>query len=185
MPLTSALRLTVASTLLLALLPGCSRQTAEEKGIELATSKIDMAKGIGETMEKKGEAAGEAVFGGIGTVLRGAEKGIEKNGRQIAADASLAAAGLSVPTVNIAGVGEKGKNHGFDVYVLADKPAKGTLRAIAYNVAGKEMGRAKVDIQRDADDAKYTLMQFEEQVELSNVHKLAFQFKPDATVASK
>lgn len=51
----------------------CSRQTAEEKGKEPATEKIDMAKGIGDVLQEKGTAAAESVTSGMGKVLHGLE----------------------------------------------------------------------------------------------------------------
>lgn len=82
----------LALSITLAAMTACSSQTAEEKGKELATSKIDVAKGIGDAMQEKGEAAGEAVTHGVGKIIKGFEKGVSKSGRAISADASLGAA---------------------------------------------------------------------------------------------
>lgn len=49
-------------------LVACSKQTAEEKAKEMATEKVDMAKGIGDVLQEKGTAAAESVTSGMGKV---------------------------------------------------------------------------------------------------------------------
>lgn len=176
---------TIAALSALTLLSACSRQSAEEKALAMATEKIDIAKGVGDAMEKKGEAASEAVFTGLGKVYNGAAKGIAKSGREIVSDPSLRAAGLSISNVQDAQAGAEGKTHSLDVYVMATAAAKGKLRAYAYDVSGKEIGRASAELSRDADDAKYVLVPFDDQVHLEAIKKLTFQFKSEEKLASK
>ncbi len=165
-------------------LVACSNKTAEEKGTEMATEKLDTATGIGKALEEKGTAAGESVVTGLGKVMKGMEKGVNKSGRAIVADPSVDKASLKITTVNDAPVTAKHK-HGIDVYVLAEAPANGKLRVLAYDVMDKEIGRASVQLAREADEAKYQHIELDEQVNLSAISKLVFDFKPSAVLAAK
>jgi hypothetical protein len=137
-----------------ALLAACSNQTAEEKGRELATAKLDAAKGVA------------------------------KSGRQVVADPSVASAGLDISTVQNARPGPDGLQQGLDTYIVAARPAKGQLRVYAYDVLEKEIGRASVSIERDADEAQYTFIPMDKQVALHSIGKLVFKYEA-AQLAAK
>jgi hypothetical protein len=166
-----------AACLVLMALSACSQKTAQEKGVELATVKLDMATGVGDALQAKGSQAGEAVAGGVGTVIRGVERGVLKSGRTVVADPTLAAAGLKITKVQDTTAGND-KAHGLDAYVIAESPASGTLRVLVLDAMDKEIGRANVRIVRSADEAKYETVPFDPQVDLSAVRKVAFVFKP-------
>ncbi len=175
-----------AAALALASITACSQKTAEEKGAELATEKLDMAKGMGDALAKKGEAAGEAVVGGLGTVVKGIEKGAVKSGRRLASDDSVKAAGLQITKVQDAQVDpEKKTSHGLDVYVVADKDAQGKLKVQVFDALDQEVGRTSVDLKRAADEGKFINVPLEEQLNLSQISKVSFQFKPDEAVSTK
>lgn len=175
---TTALILTLVSTLIF--LPGCTRKSAEEKGVAMATEKLDMAKGMGDAMTRKGESAGEAIVTGIGKVFHGAEKGIANSGRIIVPDASLGTAGLSVTTVQDAGGGDDAKSpHGLNAYVVGATAARGTMRVVVYNVVGNEIGRARIYLTRDADEAGYVFFPLDRLVRKQDIDKLVFRFEPD------
>lgn len=157
-------------------LSACSRQTAQEKGTEMATEKLDIAIGVGDALQTKGAAAGESVAAGVGTVIKGLERGVLKSGREIVADKSLQAAGLSITRVQEAAPGDK-PTHGFDAYVIASAPAAGTLRMLAFDALGKEIGRASVKVELGADASSYLSFPLAPQVSLGLVSKVAFAFQ--------
>ena len=164
---------------------GCSRQSAEEKGKELATDKIDTAKGIGVAMQEKGEAASEALASGVGKVFRGIEKGVIKSGRTVATDASVDTAGLKITTVQNAADNKEGAVHGLDVYILSTAEANGKLRVTMFDVMDKEVGRTSVDLKKSADEGKYHTIPLDAQLQLGAISKVAFEFKPVVAAPKK
>ncbi len=164
----------------------CSRQTAEEKGKELATEKIDMVKGIGGALEDKGGAAAESVASGVGNVVKGLGKGIEKSSRSIVVAPSVEQAGLQITKVQeprtLAGPDAL---HGLEAYVVANAQARGTLRVIVYDLLDKEIGRTRVELVRDADEGKYLAIPLDKEISLSAIAKISFEFLPVSPQAAK
>ena len=177
--------LTIAALSAVTLLSACSRENAEERGMAMATEKIDIVKGMGEAMERKGEAAGEAVFTGMGKVFNGAARGLAKSGREIVLEPSMHAAGLTVSTVQETPAEAEAPKNTLNAYVIATAAARGQLRAHAYDVSGKEIGRASVYLSREAGEARYLLVPFDEQMHLEHIRKITFQFKSEEKMASK
>jgi hypothetical protein len=163
------------------ILAGCSRQSAQEKGAEMASTKIDMVAGVGEAMQAKGGKAGELVAAGVGTIFHGVERGAMQSGRAIAADSTLKMAGLSITKVQDATAKEGNVPHAFDVYVIATPPAAGTLRMFVYDALGGEIGRSQARVDLATDAAKYHTFALDPQVELSAVRKLSFTFAADGS----
>jgi hypothetical protein len=168
----------IGACVALAALSACSSKTAVEKGEELATTKLDMATGVGNALQAKGAEAGESVVGGVGTVIRGMERGVMKSGRSIVLDPALVAAGLKVTKVQDAAVDESDKPHGLDAYVVSASAVSGTLRVLMFDAMDNEIGRASVKIDRNADEAKYETLPLDPQVDQSAIRKVAFVFKP-------
>ncbi len=164
----------------------CSRQTAEEKGRELATEKIDLVKGIGSALEAKGGGAAEAVAGGVGTVVKGLGKGMEKSGRTIVVAPSVEQAGLQITKVQEAtAAGDRAAYHGLEVYIVANADAQGKLRVIVYDLLDKEIGRARVDLERAAEEGKYLAVPLDQQISLGSIAKVAFEFQSSPPAARK
>lgn len=174
-----------ASLIAIGTLTACDDRTAEQKGADMATEKVDMAKGIGDALEKKGGAAGEAVVTGLGTVVKGFEKGVSKSGRTIEADDSVTKAGLKITRVQDAPRDAESKKQGLDLYVVGDAEARGKLRVLMLDVMGNEIARATVDLVRSADEAKYQRIELDELVSMSAISKLTISFKPGEVVAKK
>ncbi len=183
MPTVPHLTLIAGFTALFAI-AGCSQKTAEEKGAEMATEKLDVAKGIGGAMEAKGAQAGEAVVAGVGTVFKGFEQGTNKLRAGVVADDSLAKSGLKITRMQPSGAETYDNVHALDLYVIADAPAKGKLRVLAMDVSGNEIGRSTVALEREGDEAKYLKVDFDEQVKLANLGKVMVSYKP-VEVAAK
>lgn len=170
---------------LLAALAACDDRTAEEKGAAMASEKIGMAQGIGDALEAKGGKASEALTTGIGSVFKGIEKGVDKSGRSIAVDDTLAQAGLKITTVQNALADDKHTTHGLDLYVVADANVRGKLRVLAFDSLDREIGRANVELVRAADEANYLRVPMGEQVSLSSISKVTVSFRSGDTIAKK
>jgi hypothetical protein len=161
------------------LLSACDNRTAEQKGADMAGEKLDVATGIGNALGKKGEAAGEAVASGVGKVFSGVDVGINKSsGRKIAADESLAKAGLKVTKVQDSVPTEKDKSQGLELYVVADAAAKGKLKVVAFDVLDNEIARTSIDLVRAEDQGEFQKVKLDERVMLSAISKVAISFKP-------
>lgn len=169
-----------------ATLSACSRQTAEEKGKELAMEKIDLVKGIGGALEDKGGAAAESVASGVGNVVKGLGKGIEKSSRSIVVTPSVEQAGLQITRVQEPQVSAGSPaHHGLEAYVVANAQARGTLRVIVYDLLDKEIGRTRVELVRDADEGKYLAIPLDKEVRLGAIARVSFEFQPHSPQAAK
>lgn len=162
-------------------LAACSSKTAQEKGAEMATTKLDMATGIGDTLQAKGGQAGESVLGGIGALAKGMERGWMKSGRSIVVDPTLAAAGLTVTKIQDADAGGAREAHGLSAYVVSTLPVKGTLRVLVFDAMNQEIGRTSVQLDRGADEAKYEILALDAEIKQFEIRKVAFAFKPAAS----
>lgn len=174
--------LIAASMVALTALAGCDSRTAEEKGKDLATEKLDVATGIGNALEEKGSKASETIVTGLGNVVKGFEKGVNKSGRAIVNTDSLTKAGLQITKVQDVIATEKEKP-AIEVYVLSENDSEGKLRVIMHDVMDKEIGRASVQLSSKADDGKYQRIEVDKQLDRSAIAKLTFDFKPSAVLA--
>ena len=169
-----------ALTVLIAALTGCSQQTAEEKGAALATEKIDLVKGVGSALEDKGAQAAESLTSGLGKVVQGVEKGIEKSGRALVVEPGVAQAGLQVTKVQNLTLGSEG-NHGLEAHVVSSQPCEGTLVIKVFDAMEREIGRSRVALQRPADDAGYVAIPLDAQVPLASITKVVVNFQQKST----
>lgn len=170
-------------------LAGCDDRTAEQKGKDLATEKLDVATGIGTALEQKGSTASEAVVTGLGNVMKGMEKGVNKSGRKLVSDESVTKAGLKITKAQDAPSepveeGKKASGPALDVYIVGDADAEGKLRVIMYDVMDQEIGRASVQLSRKADEGKYQRIELDPQLERTAISRLNFDFKPSAILAA-
>lgn len=175
--------------LALGALAGCDDRTAEQKGKDLATEKLDVATGIGTALEQKGSTASEAVVTGLGNVMKGMEKGVNKSGRKLVLEESVTKAGLKITKVQDAPFepveeGKKAAAPALDVYIVADADADGKLRVLMYDVMDQEIGRASVQVARKADEGKYQRIELDPQLERTAIARLNFDFKPSAVLAA-
>jgi hypothetical protein len=162
----------------LGLLSACDKRTAQEKGNDLATEKLDVATGIGNALEKSGGEAGQAVATGLGKVINGVDVGINKSsGRKIAADDSIAKAGLKITKVQDSLPTEKDKAQGLELYIVADAAAKGKLKVVAFDVLDNEIARTSIDLVRAEDQGEFQKVKLDERVMLSAISKVAVSFK--------
>lgn len=167
----------------LAALTGCDSRTAEEKGKALATEKLDVATGIGSALEEKGSKAGESLVTGLGNVVKGFEKGVNKSGRTLVSEESVTKAGLQITKVQDA-VAAADEKPAIEVYILSQADAEGKLRVIMQDVMDKEIGRASIQLSRKADDGKYQRIEVDPQLDRSAISKLVFSFTPGAVLTA-
>jgi hypothetical protein len=168
-------------------LAGCSRQSAEDKAKEMATEKVDMAKGVGDVLQDKGTAAAESVATGVGKVLKGVERGFEKSGRTVALSEGARQAGLQATKVQLADASVAGASqadaaptHAIEVYVLTERDAAGALKAKVFNALDQEIGRARQAFQQGADEGRYVRIALDPQLDLQAISRVELDFVPEA-----
>ncbi len=173
-----ALRVFVRGLVVVLAITGCSRQTAEEKGKELATEKIDMVKGIGDALQEKGSEAAKSVAHGAGNVLQGANTGLEEafEWKIVQADA-MSKNGLTISRVQHGKPGEKSSKT-VDIYVVANADANGSLSMVAYDVAKREVVRTKIDLKMGAKDGRYETLELDERTDLGAIREVSFDYQP-------
>jgi len=174
-----------AACLLAAALCACSSKSAEEKGADLAGEKIDMVAGIGNALTDKGGKAADSIASGVGTVMKGVERGALKVGRKLDIDPSLARAGLAVSRVQDGTEAGNGAAHGLLAYVIASTRAEGSLRMFAYDALGREIGRSSVPVAYGGDDAGYVALSLDKNVALGDVVAVGFKYVPGKQLAAK
>ena len=176
-------------------LAACSRQSAEEKGKEMATEKVDMAKGIGDVLQDKGTAAAESVTAGMGKVLKGVERGVEKSGRYVTLSEAASQAGLQATKVQLvdssvasvdgasaseASQGDSSGAHGVEVYLVAERDVAGSLKVKVFNSLDQEIGRSRVTLKQGVDEGRYVRIPLDRQIELQAIHRVDLDFVPSA-----
>jgi len=174
-----------AACLVAAVLCACSSKSAEEKGADMAGEKIDMVAGIGNALTDKGGKAAESIASGVGTVVKGVERGALKVGRKLDIDPSLARAGLAVSRVQDGTEAGNGAAHGLLAYVIASTRAEGSLRMFAYDALGREIGRSSVPVAYGGDDASYVALALDKNVALGDVVAVGFKYVPGKQLAAK
>jgi len=168
---TQALVITVALGVLAAS-PGCKKtreemiQEAEDKGRELTEKKAGIVKGVGDGLQGEGKKASESVAKGASGVLKSGMQGAKAGFVELSVTASeqLASAGIKVERASIVNDPKEtdpGKrNRLVTAYLVLDKPFKGKITMIAKDSAGKELGRAKADVDEDEATGKNFLFAF-------------------------
>lgn len=172
------------------LVSACSSKTAEEKGKELATEKVDIAKGIGDALQEKGSVAAESVTTGVGKVINGITRGVEKSGRTAILTSNAQQAGLQVtkvqlPDLSLASSSTSSGTHtapadsnAINIYVLTSKQTTGTLKIKVFNTLGQEIGRSKIALAQGEDEAHYLTIPLDSHVDLEAISKVEVDFAP-------
>jgi hypothetical protein len=133
----------IAALSALALLAGCGdRPTSKDIGAAVSDSVVDFASGFGQRIDEKMQT-------------------------EMDIDPTLASNGLQITF----GKGRAMGTNQATVYVLADKPFKGSFLFKALDKSGVEIGRAQTDAELKAGDAQYVDVQFPSQMDSSLVRK--------------
>jgi hypothetical protein len=160
--------LTVAAAAALAL-GGCRSETKEERLQEAedaarfkAEEKSRMAKGIGEGLQGAGKEGAQALSKGVGAVYRGTVKGLDQGVVMVtvAAAPNLASSGMRIERAGRRATPEGG---GVTVYLVHDAAFAGTLMLRALD-EGREVGRARATVKKEAGEAGYVDFVFDERV---------------------
>lgn len=167
------------------LLTACSRQTAEEKGRELASDKIDMVKGVGDVLGEKGSAAAESVAGGLGKVVNGLGKGLEKSGRAVALSPSVTEAHIQITKVQDARPTADKSEHGLEAYVLSGTNVDGQLRVKLHDLLDREIGRTQVAVKQAAEEGHYVSIPLDTQISLADIARVTFDYVATPSTAKK
>jgi hypothetical protein len=164
---------------------GCSRQTAEEKGKELATSKIDLVKGVGDAIKDKGGAAAESVAQGAGVLLQGAGKGLDKALEwKITLGPGMGSSGLTITRMHQASTPADGSTKSVDAYVAAKQDAQGIMLVTAFDANQNELARVRTEIKISAQDARYETLKLDDRTDVGAIRSVTVDFTPKVAVAS-
>lgn len=129
--------------------------------------------GGSELAKGAGEAVGQATvdFG------KGVGSGVDKS-MEVTTELAVAAQGLGLSTTTSKLLSLD--QHGIAVYFIAEQATKTKLLAKALNEAGQEVGRASVEVEFAADDAKYVEFVFDGHVDLQLVDKFVIETREPA-----
>jgi hypothetical protein len=139
-----AMRLIGAVLVVLMACAGCKDEAgsiAQSAGSKVGETLTDFASGVGEGVDRQLEVT------------------VEPSER-------FAEFGLSQTVAK-----SRGLKQGISVYFIAEKPFNGRMIAKAFNAAGVEIGRSKVDVTFDADDAKYVSFDFDTEMDSQLVER--------------
>jgi hypothetical protein len=153
-------------------------QAAENEGNLLVATKAKLLKGAAEAVKKEGKEAAETLAESTGEVVKGLGAGIEKGYKEVKLEAheSLAPQGL---TVTRAARGEEGTAaNTITVYMSFEKAWSGTVELRAYDVAGREVGRAKTELAEKASNARYVDFRFDPRTPLLTATKFDVRATP-------
>ncbi len=136
--------------------------------------------GCGKDKDKNEDSAAKNAGAKVGEAVTefatGMGKGIDK---KMTVNAELSAGlkekGISMTIAKGSGLDHASK--GISVYLIAAKPLKAKLIAKAMNEAGQEIGRSVVDVNFVADDAKYIIFKFHEEMDTQLVKKYFIDIK--------
>ena len=177
----------LCSLLPLALL-ACQKKTAEERGADAANEKIGYVQGIGNALQTKGQDAAHALGAGVGQVAKGTGGGLEAGFAEFAVRLAPSATqkglkinnarrnGESSPIVDekSSAVTEGGKV--VTAYLLAGSTLiKTKVRLLALDKTDKELGRASVNLELAAGDAKYVDFKFDSRTPLNEVSTVVLE----------
>jgi hypothetical protein len=173
--MTKWVNLTAAAVAALGLAaPGCKRKTKEEllqaaeDKSRFETEKVArQAEGIGEGLQGAGKKGAESLSKGVGDVFRGTAQGFDASLAAVTVKpgAGLAEAGLQIDRA----ARRPGEAPTITAYVVGGKPFAGTLLLRALDDAGREVGRARAEVEQDADEAGYVDFAFDPRAPLTAV----------------
>src|SRR5574344_2296209 len=93
-------------------------------------------------------------------------------------------AGLELTDARLKKVTENGKENQYaEIYVIAARPVKGTLRLKAFNAAHKEIGRAELKKNCAADTAGYEKFLMPDELNISDAAAFELDLLPDQSEA--
>lgn len=131
----------------------------------------------GSVAEKAGTTVGEALTDFASGVGEGVDRRLEVT---VELSTRCSEAGLSKTVAKSLGLKE-----GITVYFTSEKPFTGQMVAKAINEDGQEVGRSKIDVEFEADDAQYVTFPFDSQMDSQLVEKYLVDIPAQTTVGSE
>ncbi|MCO4291602.1 hypothetical protein NF867_01825 [Solitalea sp. MAHUQ-68] len=126
---------------------------------------------IKEKINKTGDAAGQA----IGEFSSGVKTGVEKSIQpKIEISERLKNNGIAFGKTSISG-DTSGTDNVLTAYVIFNEKFNGFLIAKAFDSDSLEMGRVKVAVKGEKDDAKYVEFHFDKRTDISNDSRLLIE----------
>jgi hypothetical protein len=136
------------------------------------------AAGCGKHDESVAKRAGSTVGEAVTDFASGVGKGVDKQMTvTVELSKQLTDKGVSKTIAKSAGIAPSKPKGGISVYLLAAKPLKAKLIAKAVTGEGQEIGRATVDVEFSADDAKYVNFSFDPEMDRQLVAKYVIDLK--------
>lgn len=152
---------TIAILLFLVGSMSCDKRTAEEKGRDYASEKLDLATGAAAALKEKGSGLGKTAGQGVGDLIKGVGSGVKDVVNPpvtVEPEKSAAEAGVTVNKAN-EGAGEANART-IEVYGAFAKPFRGRLELRAFDEQGVELGKGVSEKQLDLPKDSVELLTF-------------------------
>lgn len=126
-------------------------------------------KGAGEVVKEQGEDVANTVAQGVGNVLEGLSRGLDKSlvQKEIRLDDSVASL-VAVNRAQRIDRDHSDERQGLSLYVVSEVGMKQKLMLLAY-VDGKEVGRSIADVALDEKGTSYVDFEFDARTQLGAV----------------
>ena len=122
--------------------------------------------------------AGETVGKQIGNFTSSVGEGVDKEMMiKVTLSKDVLDAGITSTTAKRRPISDS--NKGISVYLIASKDVNTTLRAIALNSDGHEIGRSKLPVKLESDGAGYFVFEFDNQMDSMTVKEYKVDIKKD------
>jgi hypothetical protein len=126
---------------------------------------------VKEGINKTGDVAGQA----IGELAQGMQAGIGKAFElKISIADSLAEKGIATGQVTY-GPDSSENDNALSVYMIFNKTYKGPVTAKVYNMKQLEMGRCRVMVSGNKDDAQFVMFRFDKRTDIDNDSKIVLE----------
>lgn len=127
--------------------------------------------GIKEKINKTGDAAGQALGEFASGVTSGVEKAIQP---KIEISDNLKSAGISFGKVTVSSDTTSNENV-LVAYIIFNEKFQGDIMAKVFDNKDAEMGRAKIKISGDKDEAKFFEFHFDRRTDIDNDSRIAIE----------
>ena len=125
-----------------------------------------------DVVDKAGEAVGKQLSNFSSAVGEGVDKEMMV---KVTLSQEVLDAGITSTTAKRLPVGDSKK--GISIYLIASKNVDATLRAIALNSAGVEIGRSKLPVKLEEDGSGYFIFEFDQQMDSMTVREYRVDLK--------
>ena len=129
----------------------------------------------GSSVKEKINGAGDAAGQTAGEFFKGVGKGIDEVMElNITSPPYIAQRGLEFSQATLNSNGE-GTDNVLNVYVIFKKDYKGNLLSKVFDNKGREAGRATVDLEGKAGEAKYIDFEFDKRTNIDTDYKIVIE----------